>query len=121
MQSRDAITWGNPIRFADGVNTKHNPRPDFRVYSLWTPDSKRCGYSVRIQWVRLHDRAIRRRFSPGSGKLDFGGVTPKSTNVCSRICGDDCRGHSPVVELGSRLFLLPRERRCCRALKKDCG
>ena len=25
---------------------------------------------MRIQWVSVHDRAIRRHFSPGSGKLD---------------------------------------------------
>src|SRR4029434_8230348 len=42
----------------------------FRGYSLWIPDSRECGYSVRIQCVRLHDRAIRSRGSPGSDKLE---------------------------------------------------
>ena len=42
----------------------------FGGYSLWTPDSRECGYSVRIQCVRLHDRAIRNRGSPGSDKLE---------------------------------------------------
>src|SRR4029434_6312593 len=49
----------------------------FRGYSLWTPDSRECGYSVRIQCVRLHDRAIRRQGSPGSGKLDSVCMTPE--------------------------------------------
>src|SRR4029434_3867603 len=42
----------------------------FRGYSLWTPDSRECGYSVRIQCVRLHDRAICTRGSPGPDKLE---------------------------------------------------
>src|SRR4029434_7090354 len=42
----------------------------FGGYSLWTPDSRECGYSVRIQCVRLHDRAICTRGSPGPDKLE---------------------------------------------------
>src|SRR4029434_4828677 len=65
MRSRGAIRLGMRIAC--------RPTPTatgFRVYSLWTPDSRECGYGVRIQCVRLHDRAIRRRGSPGLGKLD---------------------------------------------------
>src|SRR4029434_908521 len=63
--SNDAITWGNPIRYADSVQTNTNRN---RISSLLTLDPRFEG--VRIQCVRLHDRAIRRRGSPGSCKLD---------------------------------------------------
>src|SRR4029434_5751577 len=66
MRSRGAIRLG---LWMACIRTP--TRDQIRVYSLSTPDSEECGYSVRIQWVRVHDRAIRRRFSPGSGKLDF--------------------------------------------------
>src|SRR4029434_4948613 len=74
MQSRGAIRLGMRI------TCRRTPTATgFRGYSLWTPDSRVCGYSVRIQCVRLHDRAIRRRFSPGSGKLDFVCMRPYLT------------------------------------------
>ena len=44
MQSRDAITWGNQIGFADGVHMNTSPRPDS---SLLTLDPRFEG--VRIQ------------------------------------------------------------------------
>ena len=65
MRSRGAIRLG--MRIA----CRRTPTAiGFRGYSLWTPDSRECGYSVRIQCVRLHDRAIRTRGSPGSDKLE---------------------------------------------------
>src|SRR4029434_9369498 len=79
MRSRGAIRLG--MRIACRRNTNSNR---IRVYSLWTPDSKECGYSVRIQWVCVHDRAIRRHFSPGSGKLDSMCTGPKF--VCVYVC-----------------------------------
>src|SRR4029434_3450960 len=65
MRSRGAIRLGMRI-----ACIRTPTATGFRVYSLWTPDSRECGYSVRIQCVRLDDRAIRRQGSPGSGKLD---------------------------------------------------
>src|SRR4029434_4850903 len=44
------------------------------ISSLLTLDPRFEG--VRIQCVRLHDRAIRRRGSPGSGKLDHLCIRP---------------------------------------------
>src|SRR4029434_4187720 len=65
MRSRGAIRLG--MRIA----CRRTPTAiGFGGYSLWTPDSRECGYSVRIQCVRLHDRAIRTRGSPGSDKLE---------------------------------------------------
>src|SRR4029434_1657469 len=73
MRSRGAIRLG--MRIA----CRRTPTATgFRVYSLWTPDSRECGYSVRIQCVRLHDRAILRRGSPGSGKLDSVCIGPNT-------------------------------------------
>src|SRR4029434_9038004 len=70
--SNDAITWGNPIRYADSVQTNTNRN---RISSLLTLDPRFEG--VRIQCVRLHDRAIRRRGSPRAGKLDSVCTEPK--------------------------------------------
>ena len=65
MRSRGAIRLG--MRIA----CRRTPTAiGFGGYSLWTPDSRECRYSVRIQCVRLHDRAIRSRGSPGSDKLE---------------------------------------------------
>src|SRR4029434_10097212 len=61
MRSRGAIRLG--MRIACRRNTNSN-----RISSLLTLDPRFEG--VRIQCVRLHDRAIRRRESPGSDKLD---------------------------------------------------
>src|SRR4029434_10123807 len=83
MRSRGAIRLGMQIA------CRRTPTAiGFRVYSLWPPDSTECGYSVRIQCVRLHDRAIRRRFSPGSEKLEFVCMTPytPTTTACSVTC-----------------------------------
>ena len=75
MQSRGAIRLG--MRIA----CRRTPTAiGFGGYSLWTPDSRECGYSVRIQCVRLHDRAIRTRGSPGPDKLE---------SVCT---GCECSG-----------------------------
>ena len=41
--------------------------------------------NVSLQWVRVHDRAIRRRFSPGSGKLDFVCTGPKASSFAGCI------------------------------------
>src|SRR4029434_9005470 len=65
MRSRGAIRLGMRI-----VCRRTPTAIGFGGYSLWTPDSRECGYSVRIQCVRLHDRAIRTRGSPGSDKLE---------------------------------------------------
>src|SRR4029434_4942112 len=50
MQSGDAITWGNPIGFADGVHTNTNPRPDFEFTHFGPPIQRStdtvCGYSA---------------------------------------------------------------------------
>src|SRR4029434_3283132 len=65
MRSRGAIRLG--MRIA----CRRTPTAiGFEGYSLWTPDSRECGYSVRIQCVRLHDRAICTRGSPGPDKLE---------------------------------------------------
>src|SRR4029434_4157699 len=65
MRSRGAIRLG--MRIA----CRRTPTAiGFRVYSLWTPDSRECGYSVRIQCGRLHDRAICTLGSPGPDKLE---------------------------------------------------
>src|SRR4029434_1897652 len=72
--SNDAITWGNPIRYADSVQTNNNSNWISRLLTL---DPRFEG--VRIQCVRLHDRAIRRRGSPRSGKLDSVCMTPLFT------------------------------------------
>src|SRR4029434_7074011 len=65
MRSRGAIRLG--MRIA----CRRTPTAiGFGGYSLWTPDSRECGYSVRMQCVRLHDRAIRTQGSPGSDKLE---------------------------------------------------
>src|SRR4029434_7719923 len=73
MRSRGAIRLGMRI-----ACIRTPTAIGFRVYSLWTPDSRECGYSVRIQCVRLHDRAIRRHGSPGSGKLDSVCIGPQN-------------------------------------------
>src|SRR4029434_7581755 len=65
MRSRGAIRLG--MRIA----CRRTPTAiGFGGYSLWTADSRECGYSVRIQCVRLHDRAICTRGSPGPDKLE---------------------------------------------------
>ena len=55
MQSRDAITWGNLIRFADGVHT--NPRPDFELTHFGPPIRSSadtvCGYSGFVCTIGL--------------------------------------------------------------------
>ena len=74
MWSRGAIRLG--MRIA----CRRTPTAiGFGGYSLWTPDSRECGYSVRIQCVRLHDRAIRTRGSPGSDKLESVCMASKTT------------------------------------------
>src|SRR4029434_8036522 len=83
MRSRGAIRLG--MRIA----CRRTPTATrFRVYSLWTPDSRECGYSVQIQCVRLHDRAIRRRGSPGSGKLDSVCIGPEAEGWQLRLKAD---------------------------------
>src|SRR4029434_5336854 len=73
MRSRGAIRLG--MRIA----CRRTPTAiGFGGYSLWTPDSRECGYSVRIQCVCLHDRAIRTRGSPGSDKLESVCIGPQS-------------------------------------------
>src|SRR4029434_1962482 len=73
------------IRLGLGMACIQTPTRN-QISSLLTLDPRFEG--VRIQWVRLHDRAIRRRFSPGSGKLDFvcmtlgGGPKPR---ICSTL------------------------------------
>src|SRR4029434_1668348 len=67
--SNDVITWGNPIRYADSVQTNTNSN---RISRLLTLDP------VRIQCVRLHDRAIRSR---GSDKLESVCTWPNSTTT----------------------------------------
>src|SRR4029434_5266998 len=65
MRSRGAIRLG--MRIA----CRRTPTAiGFGGYSLWTPDSRECGYSVQIQCVRLHDRAICTRGSPGPDTLE---------------------------------------------------
>ena len=58
---------------------------------------------MRIQWVRLHDRAIWRRFSPGSGKLDFvcmgPEVWPYLQESCSHIESNEYGGEGGVSTL----------------------
>ena len=57
MQSRDAITWGNPIRFADSVHTNTNPRPDFEFTHFGPPIRRSadtvCGYSGFVCTIGL--------------------------------------------------------------------
>src|SRR4029434_4601469 len=74
--SNDAITWGNPIRYADSVQTNTNSN---RISRLLTLDPRFEG--VRIQCVRLHDRAIPSRGSPGSHKLESVCTWPEDTEL----------------------------------------
>src|SRR4029434_5214689 len=81
MRSRGAIRLGMRIacrRTAIG----------FGGYSLWTPDSRECVCSVRIQCVRLHDRAIGRRGSPGSDKLESVCIGSQTSPCPSADCRD---------------------------------
>src|SRR4029434_3230451 len=81
MRSRGAIRLG--MRIA----CRRTPTAiGFRGYSLWTPDSRECGYSVRLQCVRLHYRAIRSRGSPGSDKLEYVCTWPACVYLCVCVC-----------------------------------
>src|SRR4029434_10631755 len=64
----DESTWGNPIRYADSLQTNTNSN---RISRLLTLDPRFEGVEIQCaDTVRgLHDRAIRRRGSPGSGKI----------------------------------------------------
>src|SRR4029434_2142072 len=88
MRSRGAIRLGMRIAFRRTTTTI-----GFGGYSRLTTHARECGYSVRIQCVRLHDRAICTRGSPGPDKLE---------SVCTGCCSlqsrrDLCNAEQPAT------------------------
>src|SRR4029434_2044276 len=61
--------------------TRTPTRGQIRIYTLWKPDSKECGFSVRIRLVRVDERSIQRHFSPDSGKLDSVSTRPRTLTL----------------------------------------
>src|SRR4029434_7468432 len=83
MRSRGAIRLG--MRIA----CRRTPTAiGFGGYSLWTRDSRECGYSVRIECARLQHKAIRTRGSPGSDKLESVCTGCKRYPLCRRRTKD---------------------------------